>query len=81
MDATAPISQCTPRLTVTADIIALPSDGVFRLDGDVEYDEQSQLAMQIFLATLLRRMPEASYAKLSRLQQHQVEGLARSDEA
>eukprot|EP00965_Chrysotila_dentata_P242786 6205050-Pleurochrysis_carterae.AAC.1 len=80
-EATAPMAACVPKLKVEADTISLPSDGIFRLDDAVEYDQTSQVAMQIFLATLLHRMPSACLASLTAAQRHQINGLARRAES
>eukprot|EP00965_Chrysotila_dentata_P067628 2238065-Pleurochrysis_carterae.AAC.1 len=77
---TNPVVASIPKLTVEADTIVLPNNGIFRFNGCIEYDEQSQLAMQTFLATVLHRMPESWVGSLSREQLHQVQGLARHAE-
>eukprot|EP00965_Chrysotila_dentata_P198061 6178568-Pleurochrysis_carterae.AAC.2 len=51
IDGTNPLNACLAKMTVFADSIALPTDGVFRFDDSIEYDEQSKLAMRIYLAT------------------------------
>eukprot|EP00965_Chrysotila_dentata_P203748 6181926-Pleurochrysis_carterae.AAC.1 len=78
LTATAPIYACVPKLKVSADTICLPTDGVFRFNNSIEYDDQSQIAFKIFLATLLHRMPAPWLSThLSQAQRHQVQGLAR----
>eukprot|EP00965_Chrysotila_dentata_P214015 6187982-Pleurochrysis_carterae.AAC.2 len=78
-DASNPLPGCNAKMTVLADSLALPTDGVFRFDDSVEYDEDSQLAMRIFLATVMHRMPSAWQDLFSRAQRHQVDGLARHE--